>query len=357
MRKQLCAMLLVAMLMSISTCAAPREGKSAGDGTAGFVDVEAGAWYAPYVEVCAKDGIMIGTSETTFSPDAPLGLDQLQVLVIRLYNRLHGGDGTIPPLPEDPMDYLQFLDADGTCVAGITDIAKVYAKDGGIWVEFVVKPDVDELTLQMAFPGDGMYLRTTGSYVPEQFQTEVEPNSPLDLLHGLGVLPESQFEGVTVPEHYLFPVEAEKPAKAYANMLSAYHFTAKNEWFDDSWDEWYYPYIYYWNFREGNYLTESTPRVLGNPDLSPSDAAWREDLAIYLGGYCSELVPWVDVPEETMDERYTYSQNKAIYGLYESGILTGTDASGSFDGQRPLTRAEAATVIARVLRPELRKSN
>lgn len=103
MKKQLCVLLLVAILTSISACAASAEEKNAGDGTTGFVDVEAGAWYAPYVEVCAKDGIMIGTSETTFSPDAPLGLDQLQVLVIRLYNRLQGGDGTIPPLPEDPM--------------------------------------------------------------------------------------------------------------------------------------------------------------------------------------------------------------------------------------------------------------
>lgn len=352
MKKQLCALLLVAMLMSISACAAPAEGKNAGGGTTGFVDVEAGAWYAPYVEVCAKDGIMIGTSETTFSPNAPLGLDQLQVLLIRLYDRLHGGDGTIPPLPEDPMDYLQFLDADGNRVAGIMDVAKAYDWNGELRVEFATKPAADELTLQMAFPGDGMYLKTTGSYDPEAVQTLGEPNSALDLFQSL--VPEGQRVWTTEPEHYAFSVDGEKPADAYAKTISIYRYAVEQKVFDDYWDLWYYPATYYLNYREGYFSEQSTPREQESPDLSPSDTAWREELALYLADYCPELVPWVDVPEEKLDERYTYSQNAAICGLYQAGILTGTDAGGSFDGQRPLTRAEAAAVIARVLRPELR---
>lgn len=346
MKKRLCALLLAAMLMSASACAPSTAGP--------FADVQDGDWYAPYVAVCLEEGVLDAAGEKNFSPDATLKLDELQVMLIRLYDRQHGGDGTVPPLPQDPMDYLQFLDADGNRVAGLEEVAEVYDWNGELWVEFKTKPAAEELTLQMAFPGDGMYLKTTGSYVPEQLQTEVEPNSPLDLLQGLGVLSEGQFAGVTEPGHYAFPVETETPAEVYAMTLSSYCFMVENGWFDDSWEEWYYPYTYYWNYREGNYLTESTPRALEDPDLSPSDAAWWEDLAIFLGWYCPELIPRVNAPAEKLDERYTDAQDQAIQGLLQGGILTKTGEEGSFDGQKPVTRGEAAAVIARALRPELR---
>lgn len=346
MKKQLCALLLVAMLMSISACAPSTAGP--------FAEVKDGDWYAPYVAVCLEEGVLDSAGGKNFSPDETLKLDELQVMLIRLYDRLHGGDGTIPPLPEDPMDYLQFLDADGNQVAGIEEVAEAYDWNGELRVEFKTKPAADELTLKMAFPGDGMYLKTTGSYVPEQFQIEAEPNSPLDLLQGLGVLPEGQPMGVTEPEHYAFPVETETPANAYAKTISSYRYAVEQKVFEDYWDLWYYPYTYYWNYREGNYLTETTPRALEDPDLSPSDAAWWEDLAIFLGWYCPETVPWVAVPAEKMDKRYTDIQNQAIQGLLQAGIFTATGEDGAFDGQKPITRAEAAAVIARVLRPELR---
>lgn len=44
----------------------------------------------------------------------------------------------------------------------------------------------------------------------------------------------------------------------------------------------------------------------------------------------------------------------AIYGLYVKGIVNGTDAAGSFHGDEPLSRAEAAAIIARIARPEQR---
>lgn len=45
-----------------------------------------------------------------------------------------------------------------------------------------------------------------------------------------------------------------------------------------------------------------------------------------------------------------------VYRLYEAGILTGMDRYGSFGEKCSLTRAEAAAVTARFLRPELRVS-
>lgn len=45
---------------------------------------------------------------------------------------------------------------------------------------------------------------------------------------------------------------------------------------------------------------------------------------------------------------------EAIYGLYAKGVFTGKDSAGSFCPAENLTRAEAATVIARITRPEHR---
>ncbi len=50
------------------------------------------------------------------------------------------------------------------------------------------------------------------------------------------------------------------------------------------------------------------------------------------------------------------ARDEDLLRLYRAGILTGTDAYGSFSGQQALTRAEAAAALARLLRPELRLS-
>ena len=53
-------------------------------GTAVFDDVSADAYYAPYVAWAADQGIVKGTSETTFSPADPVTREQMCALFIRL---------------------------------------------------------------------------------------------------------------------------------------------------------------------------------------------------------------------------------------------------------------------------------
>ena len=48
------------------------------------------------------------------------------------------------------------------------------------------------------------------------------------------------------------------------------------------------------------------------------------------------------------------TRSEEILSLYQAGILTGTDAQGSFDGPLSLTRAECAAILARITQPELR---
>ena len=49
------------------------------------------------------------------------------------------------------------------------------------------------------------------------------------------------------------------------------------------------------------------------------------------------------------------SADSDVLRLYNAGILTGTDKHGTFAGANSLSRAEAATMLARVVRPSLRK--
>lgn len=326
---------VVSFLCSVSACKVAPPPENSAD-----------AWYVPYVDICVDKGIM-DTPEDTSSLDQPLLCDELQVILIRLYNHLHGGDGTVPPLPDNPLDYLQFLDGDGVCVAGVKDVSKIYAADGGIWVEFTGKPPSDELTLKMAFPGDRMYLHTQGSFIAGGIDTEVDPYSASGLLQA--VSPGEHYIGTVIPDHYFFPVDTETPADTYVHILSGYQFMIENNGFDDYSDTGHYPYIYYLLFREGHVSTEAIPRERENPDLSLTDAAWREDLAIYLADYCPELIPDVSLSEDSLSERYTYRQNIAIQGLYQAGVFAGINEDENFDGQQPLTRAECAVVIARLL--------
>ncbi len=54
------------------------------------------------------------------------------------------------------------------------------------------------------------------------------------------------------------------------------------------------------------------------------------------------------------DDAQADAYREAVYTLYEAGILNGVDASGAFDAQGTLTRAQAAVMAARVLDESLR---
>ena len=49
----------------------------------GFSDVAAGAWYAEAVEYCVDNGLMSGTSATTFSPGAAMSRAMLATVLYR----------------------------------------------------------------------------------------------------------------------------------------------------------------------------------------------------------------------------------------------------------------------------------
>ena len=58
-------------------------GVSASDGVTRFEDVAADSWYAPYVAWAAENGIVTGTSETTFDPDRAITRQEMAALLSR----------------------------------------------------------------------------------------------------------------------------------------------------------------------------------------------------------------------------------------------------------------------------------
>ncbi|MCI5500226.1 MAG: S-layer homology domain-containing protein, partial [Clostridiales bacterium] len=92
------------------------EGSPAAEAS-GFADVESGAWYQAAVDWAAANGIVSGTSQTTFAPTDPITREQMAAILYR-YASFKGYDVTAK--------------AD---LAGFTDAAQIsaYAKDAMAW--------------------------------------------------------------------------------------------------------------------------------------------------------------------------------------------------------------------------------
>ncbi|WP_411735586.1 InlB B-repeat-containing protein [Paenibacillus sp. M2] len=53
--------------------------------TSSFADVQAGSWYAPYVEWAVKKGITDGTGDRKYSPDATVSREQMATMTLRYF--------------------------------------------------------------------------------------------------------------------------------------------------------------------------------------------------------------------------------------------------------------------------------
>ena len=67
--------------------------------TGKFTDVPADAWYAPYVNWAAENGVVHGVSDTAFAPDAEISRQDMAVMVHRYAERFGIRLGTdVPPV-------------------------------------------------------------------------------------------------------------------------------------------------------------------------------------------------------------------------------------------------------------------
>ena len=112
---------------------------------------------------------------------------------------------------------------------------------------------------------------------------------------------------------------------------------------------WYTPYVEYLRIND---VPLSSYRNL-------NAAAARSDFATIITNALPDeaLTPINRLTDGSIPDVFEgYSYGRAVYKLYRAGVLRGSDDEGTFYPGRTLTRAEAATIIMRIINPGSREA-
>ncbi len=303
----------------------------------GFADVAPTDWFAPYVAACVEDGLMRGTGEGYFSPERTLTARECSVLALRLYDIMQGGTGDFEPAPED-FGQISITLEDGTTLSGgMGDGCIVQglplADKAWTW-EYVDTRFVYHkyLALDISTPEEFAWLeqvdahrvmhRAVASYGGLEYPGVMRFFSH-DGMHGAFYFSPDDYDAFT---------EATKVDRVFSTDSGAWYRHA-----------WYYAYTHHTeDDTDANYYLME--------DLVQDNNATRWDFASRLARVAGKLPTINDIQTIPVES----SQQETLLPLYNAGILTGIDQYGTFYPEGTLTRAEAAAMLARVLRPELR---
>ena len=338
--KRIAGLILTAVFLFVLCipCAAADTGRT----YPGFSDVAEGSASYEAIKLCYERGLMNGTSETTFSPQGKLNVAQLVVLAARLYNLQNGGDGTIPPdLPDLSQPYLRFYDSEGNLFASFHSPQELQFNAGEQpYISLSNASDDPDLpeTCKLEIGFEGYNHVKTFQGVKESHQS----------------VPGTMNQGY-VGTGYRFA----DPDAASFTMLPGIQYVEQYK------EAWWFPAVFYLG-SEGvmGFDGELVYRASGgnNGDGSGYDPAVRfsrdnatRSLFAWLversAGELETINEAVTVPDVNPDETLDAA---AILRLYQAGVLTGVDQAGNFGGDKELTRAQAAIMLARVLDPALR---
>lgn len=327
----------LAGLITLSCLPSPALGAE----TAVFSDVPVGCWYEAAAQLCAGKGIMVGTGEGRFSPDKVLSRAECGVLALRLHSLTHGGDGTLERAPED-WGRMTLTLADGTRLTSFgREEAPLPGTEGGVfafdWWTWGSFGRVTADNLQVTLRPDPALSREDAAYPAAQEAVRLwgtAHEGAATLTVGERTVPGTVNSWMPVGDWVLAFHPDEDSAQVREVLRAALDAPERGCWWRDA----------------DHYRLQ---HELGISFVDPQAPATRDYLAKCLALAVGELpalrrvegLP--DVDRETDPE---------VYMLYEAGVLTGIDGAGTFAGGSSLTRAEAATMAARVLEPELRIS-
>nr|WP_325180793.1 S-layer homology domain-containing protein [uncultured Oscillibacter sp.] len=337
--KRIAGLILTAVFLSVLCipCAAADTGRT----YPGFSDVAEGSASYEAIKLCYERGLMNGTSETTFSPQGKLNVAQLVVLAARLYNLQNGGGGTVPDLPDLGQPYLRFYDSEGNLFASFHSPQELQFNAGEQpYISLSNASDDPDLpeTCKLEIGFEGYNHVKTFQGVKESHQS----------------VPGTMNQGY-VGTGYRFA----DPDAASFTMLPGIQYVEQYK------EAWWFPAVFYLG-SEGvmGFDGELVYRASGgnNGDGSGYDPAVRfsrdnatRSLFAWLveraSGELEAINETVTVPDVNPDETLDAA---AILRLYQAGVLTGVDQAGNFGGDKELTRAQAAIMLARVLDPALR---
>ena len=243
---------------------------------------------------------MKGTGEGKFSPYETLSGQECAVLALRLYDLEQGGDGTFEKAPQD-WGYATLTLPDGT------------GKEGYLWYNAAWT----WVMLGRADPGHfGFRLET---------EEEREWGRSMDYQKARLVVSGVEYTGemhLHRPDLLYYQFASAEDNEAIQRARSV---PDPSAWWRDA-----------WYYAEQNGLTD----VLG-------DGSVRRTFAYRMAAVTD--LPAINEISGLPDAAEPY-----VLELYRAGVLTGSDEYGTFLPYSTLTRAEAAAICARILRPELR---
>lgn len=337
--KRIAGLILTAVFLSVLCipCAAADTGRA----YPGFSDVAEGSASYEAVKLCYERGLMNGTSDTAFSPQGKLNVAQLVVLAARLYNLQNGGDGTVPDLPDLSQPYLRFYDSEGNLFASFNSAQELQYNAGEQpYISLSNAPDAPDL--------------------PETCKLEIGFEDYGQVRSFEGVKESHESAGGTM--HQGFVGTGYRFADPEARRFAALPNRSLMEQFQEAW---WFPAAFYLGIEnvlhiEGELFYRASNG--NNGDGSGYDPAVRfskdnatRSLFAWLvertAGELETVNEAITVPDVNPDETQDAA---AILRLYQAGVLTGVDQAGNFGGDRELTRAQAAIMLARVLDPALR---
>ena len=280
----------------------------------GFSDVKENDWFAPYVDVCVGAGLMEGVGGGRFDPERSLTSRECAILALRLHQMGQGGNGVFDPAPAD-WDYALLTLADGTA------ISQGYLGGEASGMDLHWTP-ID----RYAHSALGFYLNTADD---KAWGLEMDLQPVTLTVSGAaysGALHLTSQRDIL----YFLPDEGVDDSPLHDGIP----FQAGLGWWRDG-----------WYYAQQNGLGE----LLGGDDDAPRwsfayKIAKVTDLPV-INDIADNAIPDLD-PRSVIDQD--------ALELYRAGILNGVDGQGTFSGNKTLTRAEAAAMLARVLEPELR---
>ena len=301
---------LLSLALALSLLCTPALAAEGGT----FTDVDPEAWYAPYVEVCAREGVMNGTGNNAFSPEKVLTNAEAAVLAARIHTLCRGGDGTFEQAPAD-WGLVTIRLSDGTSrtdyvgPGGFT--AMVNAKGGP---DLAIRLTEAEQTWAAGLDGqaawvdlpDGGRHKGTVSYDAQA--------GTLTFYTGFGATSNAYIAAMDIAMAIPTPLEWARDAAWYLEENGL--------------------------FRTQGFFFDQQPST-------------RLNFALAIAACVGELeaVRQVSSPPDLNNNA---SYREKIIPLYAAGILTGVDSYGTFLPEGELSRAECAAVSARIFAPELR---
>ena len=335
MKRILGAILTAVFLSALSIpCAAADTGRT----YPGFSDVAEGSASYEAVKLCYERGLMNGVSDTAFSPQGKLNVAQLVVLAARLYNLQNGGGGTVPDLPDLRQPYLRFYDSEGNLFTSFNSAQELQYNAG------------EQPYISLSNASDAPDL-------PETCKLEIGFEDYGRVRSFEGVKESHESAGGTM--HQGFVGTGYRFADPEARVFAALPNRTLMEQFQEAW---WFPAAFYLGIENVLHIEGELFYRASNGDDSGYDPAVRfskdnatRSLFAWLvertAGELETVNEAVTVPDVNPDETLDAA---AILRLYQAGVLTGVDQAGNFGGDKELTRAQAAIMLARVLDPALR---